>query len=223
VGQTLSGDPDWVIHGDGDLVERVGELLAAKPALLILDNFESVLGATRSCRPQSSRRSWTQSTAGRLSPPRPRAPSPPSRVLITTRDTTFNDARFAPSRACRHVALRGLAPAEALELAAAVLDDHGIDRAQMGREELQTLLERLGGHPLSLNLVLPHLRDHTPAELTARFEALLPGFVSGAAQARNESLAVSLDFSLRRLGAATRAALPALAVFQGGLPWKMTC
>ncbi|MDV7393786.1 hypothetical protein RZS08_20580, partial [Arthrospira platensis SPKY1] len=44
VGQTLSGDPDWVIHGDGDPVERVGELLAAKPALLILDNFESVLG-----------------------------------------------------------------------------------------------------------------------------------------------------------------------------------
>jgi len=67
-----------------------------------------------------------------------------------------------------------------------------------------------------LNLALPHLRHHSPAELAARFEELLPGFTAGAAKERNESLQVSLEFSLRRLGEATRAALPALAVFQGG-------
>ena len=77
-------------------------------------------------------------------------------------------------------------------------------------------MDRLGGHPLSLYLVLPQLRHHTAAELSARFEELLPGFTAGAAKERNESLAVSLKFSLRRLGDATRAALPDLAVFQGG-------
>lgn len=45
---------------------------------------------------------------------------------------------------------------------------------------------------------------------------MLPGFTQGAAKERDESLAVSLEFSLRRLGQATRAALPDLAVFQGG-------
>ncbi len=44
VGQAISGDPDWVIHGEGDMAARVGQLLAAQPALLILDNFESLLG-----------------------------------------------------------------------------------------------------------------------------------------------------------------------------------
>jgi len=141
---------------------------------------------------------------------------PASCILITTRDTTFNDARFAPSKVCQHIELGGLATEDALELAAAVLDNHSIDRARIPRQALVDLMERLGGHPLSLTLALPALRDHTPAALTARFEELLPGFTTGAAKERNESLAVSLDFSLRRLGDETRAELPKLAVFQGG-------
>jgi tetratricopeptide (TPR) repeat protein len=139
-----------------------------------------------------------------------------ARLLITTRDTTFNDARFGPSRQCAHVELGGLEQADALDLAAAVLDDHGVDRTTVDRQELADLMDRLGGHPLSLYLALPHLRQYTPAQLSTHFEELLPGFVDGKARERNESLAVSLEFSLRRLGEATRAALPDLAVFQGG-------
>ncbi len=221
VGQAVSGDPDFVI-GDGDPIERVTELLRERPALVILDNFESVLGADPLMPPEELRE--VLDAVGRIvNPPPPdvgrgRNAIPPyrSRVLITTRDTTFNDARFAPSRHCAHVALGGLATPDALALAAAVLDAHTIDRATVGRQELTDLMEHLGGHPLSLYLALPHLRTHTPAELTARFEELLPGFRTGAAKERNESLAVSLEFSLRRLGDETRAALPALGVFQGG-------
>ena len=46
VGQAVSGDPDFVIHGaeGDDAVARIGALLRERPALLILDNFESVLG-----------------------------------------------------------------------------------------------------------------------------------------------------------------------------------
>lgn len=211
VGQAVSGDPDFVI-GRGDPVERVAALLRGRPALVILDNFESVLGREPLMPPDELKAVldavWTWAAGANGRSPRPQ-------VLITTRDTTFNDARFAPSRACAHIELGGLARDDALALAAAVLDDHTIDRAAVDRQELVDLMAHLGGHPLSLYLVLPHLRDYTPAGLTARFEELLPGFTSGAAQERNESLAVSLEFSLRRLGDDTRAALPALAVFQG--------
>ncbi len=218
VGQAVSGDPDFVI-GEGDPVERIIDRLRERPALVILDNFESVLGP-EPLMPVGELREvldavgrWGQGdkeTRGRGDK------GTGSRVLITTRDTTFNDARFAPSRDCAHVELGGLATRDALALAAAVLDAHTIDRATVGRQELVDLMEHLGGHPLSLYLVLPHLREYSPAELTARFEGLLPGFRTGAAQERNESLAVSLEFSLRRLGDETRAALPALGVFQGG-------
>lgn len=233
VGQRVSGDPDWVIHGDGDgdMVARVGRLLAEKPALLILDNFESVLGseplmpAEELAALLDAVYQWTVNSpstgsgnahspiSGNIQSPISNLHSP--RLLITTRDTSFPDARFAPGRDCRHVALQGLATADALALAAAVLDAHSIDRATIPRQALVDLMTHLGGHPLSLNLALPHLREYTPEELTARFEELLPGFVTGKAQERNESLAVSLEFSLRRLGAATRQALPDLAVFQG--------
>jgi len=101
-------------------------------------------------------------------------------------------------------------------LAAATLNDYGIDRAAIRRQDLEELIDLLGGHPLSLYLILPHLREHSPKEISARLAELLPGFTTGAAKARNESLQVSLDYSLTRLGEQTRAALPNLAVFQGG-------
>ena len=273
VAQAISGDPDYLLHqDDADPVAAVGALLRARPALIILDNFESVIGPDPLMPPDELDAIWTRfggglsiggavgarhshgnasnaqnrqmdggsavgarHSHGNASNARNRQPdgsspnahhrrtnasplpsSQRSRILITTRDTTFNDARFAPSRDCAHIELGGLATRDALDLAAAVLDAHSIDRAGVPRQDLVDLMTHLGGHPLSLNLVLPHLRDHTPAELTADFEALLPGFTEGEAQARNESLAVSLEFSLRRLGADTRAALPDLAVFQGG-------
>jgi tetratricopeptide (TPR) repeat protein len=215
VGQTISRDPNFVI-GEGDPVQRIADLLRERPALVILDNFESVLG-NAPLMPAEELKSildavwlWAgvQGSKG--------AGEKGSRILITTRDVSFNDARFAPSKHCAHIELGGLAEQDALDLAAAILNDHGIDRAKVNRQELTDLMERLGGHPLSLYLVLPQLRAHTAAEISARFEQLLPGFTQGKAKERNESLAVSLEFSLRRLGDATRAALPDLAVFQGG-------
>lgn len=206
VGQAVSGDPDFML-GEGDPVEKVTEWLRQQPALLILDNVESVVG-NNPLMPTEELSSildavWRWSQTG-------------ARILITTRDTTLNDARFMPSKRCIHLPLQGLAKNDALRLAKAVLDDHAIDRATIERDALEQLMERLGGHPLSLYLALPHLRQYTPADLSARFEKLLPGFTKGAAKERNESLAVSLDFSLRRLGDDTRAALPALALFQDG-------
>jgi tetratricopeptide (TPR) repeat protein len=219
VAQAVSGDPDALL-GAADPVARVGELLREHPALLILDNFESALGSAP-LLPTDELRAvldavWSWAGGAEAARRRGDEAQSGSRVLITTRDTNVGDVRFRPSRLCRHVPLGGLARDDALQLAAAVLDDHGIARDAIRLEELTELVENLGGHPLSLNLALPHLRDMAPAALAEGFEKLLPGFTQGAAQQRNESLAVSLEFSLRRLGQATRDALPDLAVFQGG-------
>ncbi len=230
VGQAVSGDPDFMIHGeadDGGPVERVAALLRERPALVILDNFESVLGraplmpAAELAAILDAVWLWAGGDGRGQSPTRPSAPGHPC-ILITTRDTSFPDARFAPGRACAHLPLGGLAEVDALALAGAILDDRSIDRANVPRQDLVDLMARLGGHPLSLNLVLPQLATYTPAQLSARFEELLPGFTQGKAAERNESLALSLDFSLRRLGEESRAALPDLAVFQGAA-FEDTC
>ncbi len=119
---------------------------------------------------------------------------------------------FSPGRTAAHTELPGLGLSDALDLAAQILKDNGIARPP--REGLADLLIQLGGHPLSIQLVVPHLREYTPEKLIAEFDALLPGFTTGAGKERNESLRVSLDFSLRRLGEDTRQVLPDLAVFQ---------
>ena len=41
---------------------------------------------------------------------------------------------------------------DALDLAAKMLDDCGIDRAAIRRQDLEELIDLLGGHPLSLYL-----------------------------------------------------------------------
>jgi tetratricopeptide (TPR) repeat protein len=220
VGQTISRDPNFAI-GAGDPVARIAEMLRAAPALVILDNFESVLGreplmpADELCAVLDAVWMWATLTPS-LSLAKGEDAGRGSRILITTRDTTFHDSRFTPSRACTHVELGGLALSDALDLAAATLNDYGIDRAAIRRQDLEELIDHLGGHPLSLYLILPQLRYFAPKEIIARLAELLPGFTTGAAKARNESLQVSLDYSLTRLGEQTRAALPNLAVFQGG-------
>lgn len=214
VGQAVSGDKDWQIGEGDDPVTRVAELLATQPALVILDNFESVIGS-QPVMPQEELAAvldavWTWAQAGL------KAGSKGSRVLITTRDTHLNDPRYAPSKNCAHLELGGLAEQDALELTGNILDSHSIDRERVARDDLKALIDHLGGHTLSLYLVLPQLKTYTARQIIDGFEKLLPGFTAGEAKERNESLKVSLEFSLQRLGEATRAALPALAVFQAG-------
>jgi tetratricopeptide (TPR) repeat protein len=144
-----------------------------------------------------------------------------SRVLITTRDTTFGDAALAPGKLAAHHELRGLAAPDALLLAAEILKNHGIDRERVPREGLERLMHRLGAHPLSLELVLPQLRRYAAEVLADEFNQRLAEFRRGRGETRNENLLVSLEMSLRRLSDEAREHLPDLAVFQGGALEKM--
>ena len=209
VRQALLGD-DFATSG------QVTGALRERPGLIILDNFESILPRGDLSLDAADLGDlldvawrWVGGNDRNIDPDGPR-------LLVTTRDTGLGDPRYAPSRRCAHLELGGLAAHEALELARAVLADRGINHDAVPREPLLRLMDFLGGHPLSLYLVLPHLQRHTPGELIAEFDKLLPGFTTGAARERNESLTVSLDFSLRRLGKKTRQALPALGVFATG-------
>ena len=212
----LSWTRQALLGDDFATPEQVAQALAGEPGLVIFDNFETVLargdlpldaGALQELLDVAW--AWVGGDGRNIDPEGPRA-------LITTRDIDLKDARYAPSRRCAHLELGGLAKHEALDLARAVLADRGIDHAAIPREPLARLMDFLGGHPLSLYLVLPYLNKYTPDELIAEFDQLLPGFTAGAAKERNESLTVSLDFSLRRLSPESVAAIPDLAVFQVG-------
>ena len=209
LGAALVG-ANFAIH-QGDPTAAIADSLASAPTLLVWDNFESLLPRGDAALPPDELKllldaglRWANQGA--------------SRLLITTRDISFRHPAFEPSREAVYRPLGGLILPEALELAGQVLADRGLPRPP--RPSLEELLRYLGGHPLSLQLVLPHLADPEVqgdvARLIAEFEDLLPGFREGQAAARNESLAVSLQFSLRRLSPAVQAALPDLAVFQGG-------
>ena len=196
--------------------DQLAAALRETPGLVVFDNLETILprgdlplapGALQELLDMAW--AWVGGDGQAVDPGGPR-------LLITTRDTDLGDPRYASSRRCVHVELGGLDAHESLELARAVFVHWDIDRASVPPEPLLRLMGFLGGHPLSLYLVLPHLKRYSPDDLIAEFDRLLPGFSAGAAKERNESLLVSLDFSLRRLSGDARAALPDLAVFAAG-------
>jgi tetratricopeptide (TPR) repeat protein len=193
-------------------LSAVEEHLKTQPTLVVWDNFESLFDdqvtapALRAGILKLGAR-WAELRGG-------------TRLLITSRQEEVEIPLAAK------VELGGFSPRDALDFAAAILGKEGIDRAQLNPDELQRLMELLGNHALSLALVLPKLKTMPIGKMLDEFEELLPGFKTGEGKKRDESLQVSLDFSLRRLGEETRRLLPALAVFQGGgwepNIWKVT-
>jgi tetratricopeptide (TPR) repeat protein len=208
VGRALV-EPNFNVGGAaGDAAARVAGALRARPALIVFDNFESALGRDALLGAEDLR--------AVLDAARAWAGVDGSRVLITSRDVTFGDAALAPGQLAAHLELGGLAAPDALLLAAEILKNHGVDREGVPRDGLERLLALLGAHPLSLELVLPQLRRYTAAQLAGEFGALLAEFRRGRGETRGESLLISLEMSLCRLGPEARARLPDLAVFQGG-------
>ena len=212
---------NFAIH-EGDPIQAIADSLAETPTLIVWDNFESILPDGDVPLPAEALKAlldagakWAGSDADFRSLQDFGSLKYGSRLLITTRDTSLPHDAYEPSRLCAHLPLGGLAGLDALELAATILEDRGLPRPP--RESLSRLLDFLGGHPLSIQLVLPHLHETPNVEtLIAEFDELLPGFTQGEGKRRDQSLEVSLRFSLRRLGAEAQAILPRLAVFQGG-------
>lgn len=203
---------------EGDPVKAIEEELARTPTLVVWDNFETILPGGSIPLPAEDlqelldagnrwfARSSSEGSEGRM---------PTSCLLVTTRNPDIPHEAFMPGKRCGYYPLPGLSPIESLELAGSILSNLNIPRPD--RESLNQLLYFLGHHPLSIQLVVPHLgQGKTAEQLIDDFDELLPGFKKGKGLERNQSLEVSLQYSLSRLDDETRALLPRISLFRGG-------
>jgi hypothetical protein len=212
IGEALDG-PDFSQRSEDERWQWVVAAFRAQRVLLVWDNLDSVLpqfqtGLDAEIVRYSAddlarlRRLYTDLTAH----------EPRGRLLLTCRPTAL-DWPYLKLRP-----LTGLARYDSLHLLHAVLERHAPDAPpQHDRAELATLLDLLADHPLSLELVGPHLLRLSPATIRGEFGQLLAQFTSDApGEERNRSLRASLAFSQRHLSDAAQALLPWLAWFSGG-------
>jgi tetratricopeptide (TPR) repeat protein len=206
-------EENFQIH-EGDKVEAIVQSLQEKPARVVFDNFESALPGGNAPMPAEELQKLLDAAATWSAPSDFRISNIGSRLLITTRNPNIPHAAFTPSQHCLHKELEGLAASDALELAASILEAYSLPRPP--RVPLEELLAFLKGHPLSLQLALPQLRDYSAEQLVEQYQSILPQMKEGEAKERNESLEVSLRFSLDRLGADALNWLSRLWIFEGG-------
>ncbi len=193
--------------------KAVVALFHKRRILVVWDNFESTLpqyqdeagGASAFSMEEAAhlRAFYRQLTDGK----------PAGRLLVTCRPDDTGLPRI------KKLTLEGLARFDSLHLLTAIAELETIDleRESYEREEIETLLEALFDHPLSISLVTPHLASLTPEQIRTDFAGHLDKFKDDdAGEGRNRSLRASLAFSASRLSEAARDVLPWLAWFQGG-------
>jgi len=180
----------------------VRQHLQINPCLLIWDNFEPVNGFPQGNPPlvpaaeRDSLKQFLKELRGGQ-----------SWVLITSRrEENWLDCGYALRE------LKGLVKPDAEELAARILQEAGVDRAKLPGEYLE-LLKLLGGHPLSLRVVLRHLKTQTPVQLIEALRRGLDTFKGAEEEGREKSLTVSLDYSFANLSERARQHLPFLGLF----------
>ncbi len=180
----------------------VRKYLQTNPCLLIWDNFEPVNGFPQGNPPlvpageRDSLKQFLKQLRGGQ-----------SWVLITSRrEENWLDCGYALR------GLKGLVETDAVDLAAGILREAGVDRAKLPGEYLE-LLKLLGGHPLSLRVVLRHLKSQTPVQLIEALRRGLDTFQGAQEEGREKSLTVSLDYSFANLSARARQHLPFLGLF----------
>ena len=215
LGQALDGDNFSARSPDEQWRTAVASF-QQKQVLLVWDNFESTLPAFQASEDADSPLGFSAEERNRLLKLYRALTDgkPQGRLLITCRpeETGLPVIKQLP--------LAGLARPDSLHLLAAVLDQRSIAidrRPGYERDAIDDLLKALDDHPLSIELVAPHLRALTPAQILNDFAQLVEKFANGDAfESRNRSLLASLTFSTRRLSAKAQAVLPWLAWFQGG-------
>jgi len=186
--------------------EMIAEALTKVPTLLIWDNLDALLpGGPVALQPDA--------LADLLDLGVKWSGLGETRLLVTSRVAELPHEGFTPNHVSTSFELRSLPLNEALDLSRAILSQCGIDYPQ--RAELVGLLEELGRNPLSITLVIPHLKTATPEQLINDFRVSLKRF-SDAEGSKEYSLEASLNLSIEHLSASTRDSLKVLAFFRGG-------
>jgi len=225
LGTYLLGD-DFQRLPEAEQRAEAARLFQEKRVLMVWDNFESTLpqfssplplagegpGVRASDRLRALFEEWTADEDGR------------GRLLVTARPEEAGLPK------ARRFALGGLARPDSLLLAARVFELHDIPRddPRLARDKLEQLLDLMGDHPLSIELVMPHFKNKalTVEQAMAHYADLLAAEQRQAEERaaregrpveRNESLLASLAFSTSRLSEAAQKALPWLAWFTAGV------
>jgi hypothetical protein len=116
------------------------------------------------------------------------------------------------------MALGGLEKGDALEMAREVLARKDIKVGSEGyeREAIETLLAAIDWHPLSIELVMAHIKKVKPADAVKDLRKLVAEASQEAGEDKNRSLLASIKWSTDRLSEEAREVLPYLAWFDGG-------
>ena len=166
--------------------------LAERPCLLVWDGFDDALEFLDPHETQELVQFLNDVGDG------------PSRVLVTGRGT---DRMEDVGVGYQHVELGGIEAEEARRLAELVLEEAVVEAGQPAR--YQELIELVGGNPMAMRLVLPHLKVHSPWELSQALQER-----SRTRLGDTEHLEAALECSFSRLSPRTQAHLPFLSLFR---------
>ena len=183
----------------------LGRVLAARPRLLVLDNFEHLTDAAILLTPLLDA-------------------APQLKLLVTSRAAL--DLRIEQRYALEPLALPAssdpadvaAAPASALFLARATARDPALRLTAEGAAAIASVCRRLGALPLAIELAAARASVLSPQEIASRLDSVLGGLGSGPRDApmRQQTLRATLDWSYELLDDEERAAFARFAVFAGG-------
>jgi predicted ATPase/DNA-binding SARP family transcriptional activator len=208
VASTIARQLDVVLLPSESAEEGLARHLDEREVLLVLDNFEQVLGAA-------------PLVADLL------AATTTLSVLVTSREPLrvraerlfrLDPLALPPADSNGDGADVEQAPAVALFLAVARSRDAGFALSEQNAPAVAEVCRRLDGLPLAIELAAGRIGLLTVAELAARLRDGLQALGTGTrdAPARQRTLAATLQWSYGLLRTDERAALAGLAVFAGG-------
>jgi predicted ATPase/class 3 adenylate cyclase len=190
------------------LVNTVASYLAGKRLLLVLDNFEHVIDASRTVAELLERCPGTRALVTSRAPLRLSAEQV---FAVPPLDVPDLDELREPG-----AALRSSAVALFVERARAAHSSF-----QLGDENADTIVricERVDGLPLAIELAAARMRALSEEELLDRLGQRLPVLTGGLrdAPARQQTLRATIEWSYDLLGEPEQALFTSLAVFAGG-------
>ncbi|MFF7246030.1 BTAD domain-containing putative transcriptional regulator [Embleya sp. NPDC008237] len=208
LGRREVGLLDTHVPGSGrDIVDRIVELLAGRPSVLILDNCEHLIAAAAAL-------------AGRLL-----ARTPALRILATSREPLGIDGEMLCPLGPLALPPVGVGAAEGMAYASVRLF---ADRARAVRPGLvidadtigavAEICRRLDGQPLAIELAAARTRSLTPTQIACRLDDRFRLLTGGSRTAlpRHQTLRAVVEWSWDLLEKRERVALRRLSVFAGG-------
>jgi len=198
VGSVAGFGTDFSSLFETNQFERISGFLQNNPCLLIWDNFETVAGY-----PSPAHSFATDEDLEKISALLRSLRGGKTRVIITTRRSEENWLGIASTP----IKLEGLTLRDAARLAKEILRTIG-RRPEEFRvdQKYVTLIQLLMGHPRSLEVVLPLLRNHSPLQI---IEALQHQ-VDSSARSMTDA---SLEYAFSQMSQETRKHLPVLGLF----------